>query len=220
MTIINLCKNRLLFGVLVLLFFNTACSHYSDPAARPEVMHEQKTEIALPQNLLTAIAVSRGCYLNETDQNYRLGPEDSLNIIVYGEDELSGEYKISDTGTIDMPLIGDVNLIGCTLNEAESKIKEKYSGGYLVDPSISSEIKNYKPFYITGEVRLPGRFDYVTGMNVIKAVALAGGFTYRANRKEIQILRNNYNGTPVYETHPVEESVKPGDVILVKERFF
>jgi polysaccharide export outer membrane protein len=220
MIFIKLCRNKLLLGVLTALLFNTACSHKDYKAEQLDVALLSQSDTDSLQNKESPTTTSKDCYLNEAEQSYRLGPEDSLNIIVYGENELSGEYKISDVGTIDMPLIGDIKLVGCTLNEAENKISRKYSNGYLVNPSISSEIKSYKPFYITGEVRAPGRFDYMTGMSIIKAVSLAGGFTYRANRTKIQILQNQYNKEPVYKNSKVEEIINPGDVIIIKERLF
>jgi polysaccharide export outer membrane protein len=79
-------------------------------------------------------------------------------------------------------------------------------------------VLNYRPFYIIGEVNNPGSFEYVNGMTVINAVALAGGFTYRADQDDIVISRGGSSG-PEIEAAPDTE-VLPGDIIEVQERFF
>jgi polysaccharide export outer membrane protein len=92
------------------------------------------------------------------------------------------------------------------------------SGGYLVDPQVSIEVLNYRPFYIIGEVNNPGSFEYVNGMTVINAVALAGGFTYRADQDDIVISRGGSSG-PEVQAAP-DTQVLPGDIIEIQERFF
>lgn len=151
---------------------------------------------------------------------YLLGPDDQIKMTVFGEEELSGVYAVSAVGTLSIPLIGDVRASGRTLKQLEAEIVEKFRGGYLVDPSVALEVAKYRPFYILGEVRLPGSYSYVSGINVLNAVALAGGFTYRANKKRIQIRRAGPNGNDVVEEKPIEYKIQPGDVILVRERFF
>ena len=173
----------------------------------------------MPQNILMPYNIRRGCALDETEQAYRIGAEDTLEIRVFGENELSGRYTVSDTGSISMPLAGDIGLSGCTVMEATTNIVNKFKDGYLVDPSITVEVHSYRPFYIIGEVRTPGRYDYAADMNVLKAVALAGGFTYRANRKTVEIYRNDFSGQKRYQEKMVEANIQPGDIIMIKERF-
>ena len=216
MTFINLHKKHVFLGLIALCFLFSGCSYQEEQVA---YNNAEKLETQ-PENLIQPLAVSEGCYQDQNDTSYRLGPEDNLNIIVYGEDSLSGEYTVSDTGNLDLPLIGNITVMGCNIDEAEAKIREKYAAGYLVNPSISTEIKSYKPFYITGEVQRPGHFDYVTDMTIIKAVALAGGFTYRADKKNVEVLKNHYSTGPIYKSSKVEDPVHPGDVIIIKERFF
>ena len=174
----------------------------------------------MPQNILMPYHVRHGCGLNEAEQAYRIGPEDTLEIRVFGENELSGRYTVSDTGSVSMPLAGDIGVSGCTVAEATENIVSKFKDGYLVDPSITVEIHSYRPFYIIGEVRTPGRYDYAADMNVLKSVALAGGFTYRANRKNVEIYRNDVTGQKKYQQKMVEADVQPGDIIVIKERLF
>ncbi|MCC6597808.1 MAG: polysaccharide export protein [Alphaproteobacteria bacterium] len=156
-------------------------------------------------------------------EEYLLGPDDEIKMTVFGEEDLSGPYNVSATGTLSIPLIGDVQASGRTLKEIETEIVKKLKNGYLIDPSVALSITKYRPFYILGEVRLPGSYSYVSGMSVLNAVALAGGFTYRANKKNVQIKRPvhgiNSNEIPKKE-YTVDAKILPGDVIFIKERFF
>jgi len=119
-----------------------------------------------------------------------------------------------------MPLIGDVGIEGCTTAQAKQIITDRYADGYLLNPNISVEIDAYKPIYVIGEVRTPGEFEYSPDMNILKAVALAGGFTYRANKKSIQILRKNSAGMTYQDTYSADAEIIPGDIITIKERLF
>ena len=151
---------------------------------------------------------------------YRLGADDEIKITVFGEDDLSGEYKVSAGGSVSMPLIGEVPVNGLSLAETENLIETKLAEGYLLEPSVSVAVSKYRPFYILGEVREPGSYSYVSNMTALNAVALAGGYTYRANSKSVQIMRGGKNEGSAYEEFPVEAKVMPGDVIMIKERFF
>ena len=119
-----------------------------------------------------------------------------------------------------LPLLDDVHVAGKQLNEVEALIETKLADGYLKNPSVSIEVESYRAFYILGEVRAPGSYSYKNGINVLKAVAVAGGFTYRANKKHVQILKTRKDGSDIYEEMPVSSAVEPGDIILVQERFF
>ena len=84
-------------------------------------------------------------------------------------------------GFFALPLVDEIMTAGLTARQLENEIETRLqSGGYLVDPQVSIEVLNYRPFYIIGEVNNPGSYQYVNGMTVINAVALAGGFSYRA----------------------------------------
>ncbi len=184
--------------------------------AQQAVVDHEGAELASSEALQL---VHSACAGGDVDA-YRMGPEDSLAVVVFGEKELSGIYTIDNTGAISMPLIGEVVLAGCTLRKAEDVISTHYADGYLVSPSVSIEISDFRPFYILGEVKLPGKYDFAAGMNVLKASALAGGFTYRANRKVAKILRYGANGQAVYHKQRLEDAVQPGDVITIQERLF
>ena len=177
---------------------------------------------AAPQSIETtglSMSAAKADQMVETFDEYVLGPEDKLKINVFGEKELSGDYRVGSGGSIAFPLIGDINVEGLTLRQAEEAIKVKLREGYLKKPSVSIEIAESRPFYILGEVRRPGSYNYIAGMSVLQAVAISGGFTYRANRKSVEILRgNDAPAEPMNTT--TSEKVKPGDIIFIQERFF
>jgi protein involved in polysaccharide export with SLBB domain len=153
-----------------------------------------------------------------THNDYVLGAGDKLRITVFGEADLSGPFEVSSTGMVSMPLIGQVRAAGNTVSRLEALITEKLKDGYMKDPRVGVEVQGYRPFFIVGEVMKPGRYDYVNGMTVITAVALAGGYTYRADKDGITL---KHAGASAREA-PVKEdaAVVPGDVIRVPERFF
>jgi polysaccharide biosynthesis/export protein VpsN len=155
----------------------------------------------------------------EDISSYRLGPGDALRVNVFRHEDLSGEFTLDGDGYFALPLVGEVLGGGRTARQLESEIEGALkSGGYLIDPQVSIQVLNYRPFYIIGEVNNPGSFEYVNGMTVINAVALAGGFTYRADQDDIVISRGGSSG-PEIEAAPDTE-VLPGDIIEVQERFF
>ena len=150
---------------------------------------------------------------------YRLGPGDALRVTVFRHPDRSGEFRLDGEGNFAMPLVGEIRGGGQNARQVENDVEEALkSGGYLIDPQVSIEVLNYRPFYIIGEVNNPGSFEYVNGMTVINAVALAGGFTYRADQDDIVISRGGSSG-PEVEAAPDTE-VLPGDIIEVQERFF
>ena len=151
--------------------------------------------------------------------SYQLGPGDALRVTVFRHEDLSGEFALDGEGYFAMPLVGEIRAGGQTARQLENEVELALkSGGYLVEPQVSIEVLNYRPFYIIGEVNNPGSFEYVNGMTVINAVALAGGFTYRADQDDIVISRGGSSG-PAMEAAP-DTKVLPGDIIEVQERFF
>jgi len=149
---------------------------------------------------------------------YKLGSGDKLRVIVYGEQDLSGEFDVTGTGRVSLPLIGQVQAAGLTLEEFEQEIAGKLEQGYLTNPKVSAEVLNYRPFYIIGEVEKPGQYPYTSDMTVLNAVAVAGGFTYRANTDSVFITRGD--GAEVQYQASQQVKVLPGDVVRVPERFF
>lgn len=156
----------------------------------------------------------------QVDLGYRLGSGDRVRITVYGQPELTGEYQVDGTGQLAFPLIGQVQAGGLTGQGLEKALVDKLRPDYLKNPSVSVEVLTYRPFYIVGEVKQPGSYPYVTGMSVINAVALAGGFTYRARESSFYLSRTGPNGEKTRLDATPETPVLPGDVITVRERYF
>jgi polysaccharide export outer membrane protein len=152
------------------------------------------------------------------DNAYKLGSGDRIRLTVFRHEDLSGEFALDGAGNFAMPLIGEVQAYGLTTRELEQRVAEKLKDGYLVDPQVGIEVLNYRPFYILGEVRSPGSYPYVNGMTVLNAVALAGGFSYRALQDDFLLQRGGSNtaGQEVSGTTPL----LPGDIVTVQERFF
>jgi polysaccharide export outer membrane protein len=150
---------------------------------------------------------------------YKLGAGDKLRIIVYGEPTLSGDYSVSGSGTLSFPLIGDVAAENRTIRQIQNEIELKLSDGYLRKPQVSAEVLTYRPYYILGEVNHPGQYPYTSGLTVLKAVATAAGFTYRAQTKRVYIKRGDQNDEREYNLSATT-AVAPGDIIRIKERHF
>lgn len=149
---------------------------------------------------------------------YRLGSGDKLRVIVFGEEALSGEFDVDGTGTVSLPLIGLIQAKDLTLREFESEVSDKLRDGYLKDPRVSAEVLNYRPFYIFGEVEEPGEYPYSNGMTALNAVAVGGGYTFRADKLRIYISRNQENEVEYLLNTSVR--IQPGDIVRIAERFF
>jgi protein involved in polysaccharide export with SLBB domain len=148
-----------------------------------------------------------------------LQPGDKIRVDVFGEDKLGGEYQLDQAGQVSMPLAGTVKAQGMTQAQLEQALAKKLRTDYLRNPKVTVTIATLAPFYIIGEVQKPGQFDYRSGLNVLTAIAVAGGPTYRASRSSVQIQRR---GETTMRDYPISASVPvlPGDVIKVPERYF
>lgn len=151
---------------------------------------------------------------------YRLGSGDRVRITVYGQPELTGEYAVDGSGALSFPLIGQIRAGGQSAGDLEKALVDRLQPNYLKNPSVSVEILTYRPFYIVGEVRTPGSYPYVSGMTVLNAVALAGGFTYRAREGDFYVMRQTAEGGRGRLQAVSDTPVLPGDVITVRERYF
>lgn len=151
--------------------------------------------------------------------NYLLGAGDRIVVTVFGHEDLSGEFELDGQGRISLPLIGEVALSRQTLRQAERQIVDLLKPDYLVNPRVSMQVTNYRPFYILGEVNRPGSYPYVNGLTVVQAVAIAGGYTYRARENRVSVQRA---GDPKGSGQPAGPAtvILPGDVINVPQRYF
>lgn len=155
-----------------------------------------------------------------TDADYRLGAGDQVRIITFGDEQLTGEFRVKDNGDISMPLLGAVKAAGLTTTQLQREVTEALTSRSLYrNPSVSVEVIAYRPVFVLGEVAHPGQYPYQPGMTVVTAVAVAGGFTYRAVEDEMSIVRT-VNGKPVEGRADRGTPVRPGDVITIYERSF
>jgi polysaccharide export outer membrane protein len=165
-----------------------------------------------------AVAAARSA-APSVNPEYRVGPGDRLRIIVFGQTDLGGDYQLDGSGVISLPLIGQLQVRDKTVRELEAAIADKLRDGYLSDPRVSAEVLNFRPFCILGEVNRPGEYPFTDGLTVMKAVATAQGYTYRANQKRVFIKRANDTDE---KANPLTgaTAVGPGDTIRIPERFF
>jgi len=151
-------------------------------------------------------------------QSYRLGAGDTIVIQVYGEEALTLETQITNSGTINYPFLGSLTLIGLTIKEVEQIVYRGLKGDYFVEPNVFVGMVEYRPFYIHGEVNKPGGYPYQPGMTVNQAIALAGGLTERASQEKIAISRE---GSKVEsERGTINSPIQAGDTITIEQRFF
>lgn len=149
-----------------------------------------------------------------------LRPGEKVKITVYGEEALTGDYDINPAGYVTMPLIGAVKAAGRSQAELAKEVANRYlRGGFLQDPHVTVAVVQFRPFYVLGEAVTPGEYPYRSGLNVHTAVAMAGGFTYRASRTYVLI---RHSGDEVWKEYSLAEPVPiaPGDLIRVPERYF
>lgn len=182
------------------------------PAARPTgwEARQQATE--------KAVAAAKAKPAKRVNLN-TLSAGDKVKVNVYGEDDLSGTFEIDGSGSLALPLIGEVSATGLTPRQLEQRITKALADGYLVNPRVNIEVLNFRPFFILGEVNKPGSYSYASDMTVINAVALAGGYTPRAKTGKVLVRRAaDPRHKEVYEEE--DAKVMPGDVVRVEERFF
>lgn len=220
--------NKTILIVTMLLLGSISFSHAESHTEMQKPYHKEGKNASVEQQALEKVqepmALNGSMMEGEEKAHahpnlYKLGPGDKLRVVVFGEDSLSGTYKIDGSGMVSVPLLGGVDIGGLNIREAETLLIEALKDGFLKDPKVTVSVAETRPFYIMGEVRRPGSYNFIEGMNVLNAVALSGGFTYRANKKKIEILKS---GAPDVKPEIVsgEHVVHPGDIILVKERFF
>lgn len=150
---------------------------------------------------------------------YQLGAGDKIKVIVFGHSDLSGEFQLDGSGRISLPLIKEIQASELTVADLAAAITSRLSPDYLIDPKVSIEVLNYRPFYIIGEVKNPGQYSYVSGMTVLTAVALAGGYTYRAKNSKALITHAQH----LREDKQIAQQdteILPGDVIEIPEKYW
>lgn len=151
---------------------------------------------------------------------YILGTGDRLRVFVYGQPNLSRLYIVDQSGRIAVPLIGSVRARGRTTRELEHVIKRRLASEFVRDPHVTVDVAQNRPFFILGEVKLPGQYPFVSGMTVETAVAIAGGYTPRASHRRFRITRRLNGGLIDQIEAPADYPLLPSDTVYVYERFF
>lgn len=175
--------------------------------------------LALCLTMLTMHPISAYAETAKSDvADYRLGAGDQLRVTVFDEPSLSGSFVVSPQGTVSFPLVGDVAANQLTSREFSEALLQKLRQ-YIREPRLAVEISQYRPFYILGEVQKPGAYPYAAGLTAQKAVALAGGYTYRAQTRRIFLKRERAQQESLqWLKAPVV--IYPGDTLRVGERLF
>lgn len=141
---------------------------------------------------------------------YRLGAGDQLHVIPLGEEQLTGEFRVGATGDIALPLLGHVHAANFTVPELERAIEDQMrNANSSRDPNVMVEVIGCRPVFVLGEVAKPGEYSFQPGMTVVTAVAVSGGFTYRAIKDEFSIVRAQ-QGAAVEGHAGRQTAVQPG----------
>lgn len=161
---------------------------------------------------------SHGTLESTQPQAYRLGAGDKVAVNVYGEPSIAGEYEVDETGSLSLPLAGRVSVRNMTAPQAEAALRSKLASS-LENPQVNVSVVEYRDFYILGEVAKPGAYPYRAGATVLNAVALAGGYTFRAKKDDIAVVRPD-EGESDAKHADQSAYLQPGDIVIVPARWF
>ena len=161
---------------------------------------------------------------------YVLSPNDQVAVEVFGEDDLRTNGRLNSEGNLSLPLLGSVKLSGLTLTQATSRLTDLYGRDYLVSPKVNVSLIGYakRRFTILGQVNRPGSYEMSEnspeGVDLLEAIALAGGYTRIAAPERISIRRRDQvlrvNAKRLTKREGANFIVQPGDTITVGESLF
>jgi polysaccharide export outer membrane protein len=149
--------------------------------------------------------------------DYLLGAGDHIQILVFNEPDLSMKLIIDSSGNIIYPLIGKLQLAGKSPNQVAINIRNRLKDGYINHPMVTVSMLEFRPVYVSGEVKTPGSYEYQPGLTVEKIIAVAGGFTDRADRSDIDLRRSNGQ---LLKDVIVTQAISPGDTVIIDQSFF
>src|SRR5229473_3798033 len=157
--------------------------------------------------------------LQSATSSPRLQTGEKIRVTVYGEASLSGDYQIDPSGFISLPLAGTLKAAGLAQAELERELARKFRSEYLRNPKVTVNVVEFRPFYIMGEIQRPGAYPYSSGLNILSAIAVAGGTTYRGSRSTVEI---QHPGDSEMREYALAASVPvlPGDIIRIPQRYF
>jgi len=152
--------------------------------------------------------------------SYQVGPGDVIGVRVFEEPEFSlPNIRLSDAGTISLPIVGEISVLGRTVSEIERLVADRLRGRVLVNPIVTVSLLQYRTFFIQGQVRGPGTIPFMPGLTVRKAAILAGGFTERASMRRIYVIRDKDPAQTQLQAD-LNTEIGPGDLVFVGETFF
>jgi polysaccharide export outer membrane protein len=192
------------------------------PAVQPQpviVAQPLDPQVLAPQVIVPQPVAAEPVMVAAPVNSYTLDSGDKMRVVVFGQEGLSSSYSVDTSGNITMPLIGAVRARGMTAAGLQASIVAKLRNGYVREPHVAVEVEAYRPFFILGEVTLPGQYPYVPNMTVETAVAIAGGYTPRAFKYKIEISRQ-VNGLTEKRVVSPEHPVRPGETVHIAERWF
>tara|TARA_Y100000758_G_scaffold146090_1_gene103524 strand:- start:2070 stop:2648 length:579 start_codon:yes stop_codon:yes gene_type:complete len=192
-------------------------------------MMQRSKELVLTMTCLAAFALLGACssplgslppVSAASASEYRLQPGDELLVTIQDVAQADRSYIIDSGGTISLPLLQEVKVAGLSVREVEDRIAEGFRARELLkNPIISVQPGALRPFYVIGEVNSPGEINYRQGMTVLSAISAAGGYTYRAQEGQVEVVRT-VNGQEVRSKASEDTLIQPGDRIRVYERWF
>lgn len=157
--------------------------------------------------------------LQAVANDYRLGAGDEIQILVYGEADLTTKIKVNKSGVISFPFLSDIAVVGLTAKSLENKIADGLRGDYLIDPQVTVAIVTFRPFFIHGEVKRPGGYAFQEDLTLDKAIAIAGGLAARASKSSWNITRIVDGKKTVFEAN-ISSNILPDDIIEIEQSFF
>lgn len=181
--------------------------------------------------LIVGLLLLSGCFgpdlgpkAYEAPTGFLLGPEDELEITVWGNKDLTRVTAVRPDGLISMPLIGDVQAAGLTADALAQRISDRLKQYIATTPAVSVSVKELNSYsvYVLGEVSKPGKFQLKSYITVLQAISMAGGFTEWAKKNKLQVVRATMNGDhkrqevhiPLRYDDLVSGRGEPGNIVL------
>ena len=216
---------RVVFALCAVASFVAACAGHWDKqgphpygGSNPAAVPLADESAALPAAAPVAAEPTPAAATPPPDTAYRVNPEDKVKITVAGEADLSAEILVDKSGVITGPYVGPIQVQGKTLAEVERAYATRLREVEIMrDPRVKAEVASYRPIYVLGQVKRPGRYAFVAGMTVRAAVALAEGYTTMGSERTVEITRG---GAKLTLKVTPDTQVQPGDEIRVPGMIF
>ena len=215
---------------LTLSLLGSFCSAEAKKKVLPRKTPKETKETAPPKKVFE---IAPKPWAVERNKQYKICPGDSINIVVYGESDLSGDFEVRKDGTIKYPLLGSVKIDGLARREVENKLYQLLEQDYLVDPLVYVRLGTYskRKIFILGCISNPGPYTFPEGkvITVLQAITEAGGLTRLASVGGVRVIRTGEGGKKLAINPRLNEIMKgraddiklePNDMIVVPERLF